>query len=325
MNNTRIRGLLVASAAALVLAGCGGGDDESSPVSDGGLTPVSTHVMPIVDSALFYVALEEGYFEDHGLDVSFEETLQGGAVTIPAVTSGESDFGFSNSPALITAYTNGLDLPIIADASASNGNPDRDTAGVVVAADSDIESIADLAGRQVAVNTLNSIQDTSIRAAVTEEGADPDTIEFAEVPFPDQIGAITNGDVEAGYMAEPFVTLAEDAGLRYLGSPHAVISPAQNISVFFTSRTFAEENPQIVEAFAAAISDAASLSQEDPDAVREVLSTYMDITPEVQAALVLPAFPESLTEDEIQFQIDLLAGESIIPESFPAADIIVVP
>ena len=86
MKKRGIRGSLIAAAAAslLVLTSCGGGDDaptdtEQEAAQDGGeLTQISVGVIPIVDVAPIYLGVQEGIFEEHGLDV--ELTLaQGGA------------------------------------------------------------------------------------------------------------------------------------------------------------------------------------------------------------------------------------------------------
>ncbi|MGC5614783.1 ABC transporter substrate-binding protein [Georgenia sp. Z1491] len=315
----------LAAVTAAVLAACGG-DGEASSTSESptegadGLTDITVQVMPIVDTAPFHLGLEQGIFEEHGLDITFDSTNQGGAVTIPGVTSGDYDFGFSNSPALITGVSNGLPLTIVANASSSNGDPDGDTAGIIVPPDSDITSPADLAGRSVAVNTLNSIGDTSVRATVNGDGGDGSTIEFVELAFPDAPNAVLNGDVDAAWVVEPFVTIARNAGLTYLTSPYVGADPNLNIAVYFTSQQLADENPELVQAFADAMHEAQAYAQDNPDEVRDVMGTYTEIDEDVRAEVTLPAFHDDVTAEEIQTVIDMLAEQGVVPESFPAED-----
>lgn len=97
MKKFKIRSSLVAAAAAslLVLTSCGGGDEEApadsqQDAADGELTEVSIGVIPIVDVAPIYLGVQEGIFEEHGLDVDLT-LAQGGAAIIPAVMSGDFD------------------------------------------------------------------------------------------------------------------------------------------------------------------------------------------------------------------------------------------
>lgn len=96
----------------LTMAACGGDDAESPQgggAEGGGLEAVTVGVIPIVDVAPVYLGQDQGFFEECGLDVSLE-TGQGGAAIVPAVVSGESQFGFSNITSLLLAASEGLPL-----------------------------------------------------------------------------------------------------------------------------------------------------------------------------------------------------------------------
>lgn len=91
MKKLGLRGSFAAAAAAglLVLTSCGGGEEAPAggdeAAQDGGLTEVSIGVIPIVDVAPIYLGVQEGIFEEHGLDV--ELTLaQGGCCDHPGRT-----------------------------------------------------------------------------------------------------------------------------------------------------------------------------------------------------------------------------------------------
>ncbi|WP_406019719.1 ABC transporter substrate-binding protein [Nocardioides sp. NBC_00850] len=89
------RGLATALVLAmpLALSACGG---ESADESAGGATEITVGVIPIVDVAPIYLGVEKGFFKEEGLDVNLE-LAQGGAAIIPAVASGQYQFGFSNT------------------------------------------------------------------------------------------------------------------------------------------------------------------------------------------------------------------------------------
>src|SRR5690606_30019149 len=140
------------------------------------LTPIKVGVIPIIDVAAAYLAVEQGFFEEEGLDVSLE-LAQGGAAIVPAVVSGEYQFGFSNVTSLLLAVNNGVPIKAVASGLFTTG-VEPDFGGVAVPAGSDITSAADLVGKTVAVNTLNNIGDSTIRHVVEEAGGDPMAVNF---------------------------------------------------------------------------------------------------------------------------------------------------
>lgn len=59
-----------------------------------------------------YVAIEEGYFEEEGLDLTLV-TGFGADKTMTAVLSGEADIGFMGAEASVYAYQEGANDPVV--------------------------------------------------------------------------------------------------------------------------------------------------------------------------------------------------------------------
>src|SRR5699024_7519862 len=167
----------VATAGLLALSACGGSSDDAA---DGELTPVEVGVIPIGDVASIYVGQQEGIFEEHGIDLTLTQA-QGGAAIVPGVQSGDLDFGYSNVTSLVMARSQGLPIQIVATGPQTTGSADEDFAAVMVAPDSGIESVTDLEGKTLAVNTLNNIFDSVISSGLEQEGGDPEQVEFVEM------------------------------------------------------------------------------------------------------------------------------------------------
>jgi NitT/TauT family transport system substrate-binding protein len=92
-----------------------------------------------------YVAEQEGYFEDRGLDVEIT-AYQGGGAATEALVAGEADI-ISYTPAgVAVSRSRGIEQRII-----GAGLPTSTGWSVQVRADSDIDSVEDLAGRQVGI------------------------------------------------------------------------------------------------------------------------------------------------------------------------------
>src|SRR5699024_8531048 len=138
-----------------------------------------------------YLGIEEGIFEKHGLDV--EPTVaQGGAAIIPGVESGDFDFGFSNVTSLILGKSQGLPIKIVAPGPQTTGKVNEDYASIMVAQESDITSVKDLADKRVAVNTLNNITDTLLKEAMHQAGGDPESMDLVEVAYPEMPSMLEN-------------------------------------------------------------------------------------------------------------------------------------
>ncbi|GHH74957.1 aliphatic sulfonate ABC transporter substrate-binding protein [Promicromonospora soli] len=293
-------------AAALVLAACGtsssGGSEGAA--AGGELTPVTVGVIPIVDVAPIYLGVQTGIFEDHGLDVTLE-LAEGGAAIVPAVVSGEYQFGFSNVTSLLVASSEGLPLKVVAPGDFSTGKPGKDFSAVVAPADSDITSAADLAGKTVAVNSLKNIGDTTIRNVVDAAGGDPQAVAFVEMGFPDMPAAVAAGQVDAAWVVEPHLTRAVDKGAKIVSSNFVATDPDLLIAAYFTSDEVIAQDPETVDAFTEAIQESLRYATEHPDETRAVLDTYTEIDPVVRSVMFMPRFAPDLDTAYLQVVADL--------------------
>ena len=320
----RMTTALAAASSLALLAACSGGGDtggDGATAGSGGtatggsgeLTPVTVGVLPIVDTAAIWLGVDQGIFEDHGLDVELE-LAQGGAAVVPAVVSGEYQFGFSNVVSLLLAGSQGLPLKMVAPGNFSTGDPESDIGAVLTMPDSGIEGPADLAGKTVAVNTLNTIGDVTVREVVEKAGGDPSGISFVEMGFPDMPAALAGGQVDAAWILEPFRTIAMDQGAEVVTHNFADVDPEMMIAAYFTTSQFAESDPETVESFTAAMEESLTYAEENSEAAREILSTYTEIDPAVQEKMVMPRFSPDINRDSVQTLADLALKYGLVSE-----------
>jgi NitT/TauT family transport system substrate-binding protein len=283
-----------------LLAACGGDDSGSaSPGSTSGDTEVkkvAVGVIPIIDVAPLYLGIEKGFFSSRGLEVT-PKLAQGGAAIVPAVLAGEDQFGFSNVVSLMTAREKGVPLVTVAAGASSTGDPAKDVNAVLVGKGSTLKSAADLAGKKVAINSLNNIGDTTIKTAVEKAGGDPNAVKFVEMPFPDMPGQLASGKIDAAWESEPFRSAIIGAGGRILFDNLTETYPKLQIATYFTSEQLKAKDPKMVEDFVAAMNESLEYATANPDEARAVLSTYTKLTPELAAKVVLPAWPTELDQE----------------------------
>jgi NitT/TauT family transport system substrate-binding protein len=297
--------------AALLAAACGSGSSGSSSDSASGPTKIKVGVIPIVDVAPIYLGIKQGFFKAENLDVSLE-TAQGGAAIVPGVVSGQYQFGFSNTTSLLLASSQGLPLKVVSAGNATTGDKTKDFGGVIVKADSPIKTAADLAGRKVAVNTLKNINTTTINKVVRDAGGDPSTIKYVELPFPDIAAAVAKGDVDAGQVVEPFLTIASGQGDRIVAANYAGTDPNLMVGMYFTSQTYASKNSKVVSGFTAAMAKSLEYASSHSDEARAILATYTKLDPTVQKTLVLPKWPATVDRSSVQVLSDLAAKDGLI-------------
>lgn len=323
-------GLTAAAAASLLaLTACGSGDpssegdetDGATGAESGELTSIEVGVIPIVDVAPIYLGVEEGIFEEHGLDLTLTQA-QGGAAIVPAVQSGDMDFGFSNMTSLVISASRGLGMELVAAGPQTTGNADDDFSAVLVPEDSEVESLEDLAGQRVAVNTLNNINDTVLREGMNQAGADPQSLELTEVGFPEMPGQLEAGNVDAVMAVEPFKTIIAQTGAREVYAPYA--EPIEDLTVagYFASTDMVEQDSELVDSFVSAMKESQQFAEENPEMVREILPEYTTLDPEIIEELTIAKFPQEINTDSVQRIIDISLETGLIENEITLDDLL---
>ncbi|MQA13259.1 MAG: nitrate ABC transporter substrate-binding protein [Pseudonocardiaceae bacterium] len=295
---------------AFALAGCGGSGQGGAAA---GPQTIRVGVIPIVDVAPVYLGMQRGFFEESGLNLELSSG-QGGAAIIPGVVGGSLDIGFGNNTSLVLAASKGLPLQVIASGVYSTGERGEDYVELLVGDDSPIRSAADLAGKTVAVNTLQNLGDTSVRDSVRDAGGDPEAVRFVEMPFPNMNAALAGGEVDAIWQVEPFLALAKAQGHRVIASPLVDTKPDLMVSTFFTTEQYAGQNADVVNRFKSAIDRSLTYAQQHPDEVRRIIPSYLDVPPEVAAEMVLPTWDPRIDRETFDVLVDLGTRDGLLEE-----------
>ena len=108
MKGKWLTGALVLAMAAVTLAGCGAKDETKEKVEQVTLNEVAHSIF----YAPQYVAIEEGYFADEGIDLTLM-TGFGADKVLTAMISGEADIGFMGAEATVYAYLEGTADPVV--------------------------------------------------------------------------------------------------------------------------------------------------------------------------------------------------------------------
>ena len=297
-------------------------EDDAAEGDDGELTPITVGILPIADLAPLYHAIDEGYFEEEGLDVTME-IGQGGAALVPAVINDDYQFAFGNYISLMLARQNNVPVTIVQNIVDGAESPDRGTNALLVAPDSGVEDVSGLAGKTFAVSTLNNIGEVNIRTTLRNSGVDDSEIEFVEVPFPDMNGAVEAGTVDVSWVPEPFVTLGESAGLVNIVDPMYGTMPSMPLAGMFAADEWLAENPDLADAFVSALRR--GLADASDDAAMQAAIVANTQTPEDLAGVIaLANWNPDLDTDKLA-ETGALAVEYGILDAEPDMETLVWP
>jgi NitT/TauT family transport system substrate-binding protein len=310
MLRTRLIALFAVTALAASAAGCGGSDDSSDNGSAGsGPDKVKVGVIPIVDVAPIYLGKAKGFFTKQNIDLSLEQA-QGGAAIVPAVVSGQYQFGFSNVVSLMLGQSKNVPIKAVANGNNATADPAKDFSGLIVK-DPAITRPKDLEGKTVASNTLKNIVDTSVKDLVRKDGGDPSKVKFVEIGFPDMAAALDANRVQAIFVVEPFLAAAKAKGWKTIGS-FAAVSPNLQISAYFTSAQLLGEKADLAKRFTAAMKESLTYADAHPDEVRQIVTTYTTIKAEAAAQMTLPKFSPDMDKTSLDTMSSILVQEGLL-------------
>ena len=209
------------TAAVLVLAGCASGSGAADDGGDAeGLTPVKLQLQWFAQAqfAGYYAALDQGFFEDEGLDV---EIVEGGADIVPqdVLASGDVDYAISWVPKVLGSIEQGANITDVAQIF------ERSATLQVAMADSGIDGPEDLAGKKV--GSWGYGNEWELFAGMKDAGVDPGDIELIQQAF--DMNGFLSGDIDAAQAmtyneyAQVLETVNPDTGELYQPEDLSVI------------------------------------------------------------------------------------------------------
>lgn len=291
LTRSALVGLAALMAAGLVACSGGGSTEPTGDASGGSeIQEVTAGVIPVTDAGPIVMGLADGIWEDNGLDLTLE-TANASPNIISAVMSGDYQIGYGGVTAVFQAVENGIDLVVIAAASATSDDPEAGINDILVMPDSGLETAADLEGKKVAVNALGGYVQLLAQIAIKAEGGDPAAVEWVELPIPDQPAALANGTIDAFVAGEPFGTLGRDEGYVTLANPHALLSDTAVVAgVWYANRAEVEANPEYYAQIVTAIDESNALALSDDAGLRAAIAEFTGVDPALAERIRLGSY-----------------------------------
>ncbi|MGN8631043.1 ABC transporter substrate-binding protein [Blautia sp. HCP3S3_G3] len=223
-----------------------------------------------------YVAIEEGYFQDEGLEMTLV-TGFGADKVLTAVLSGEADIGFMGAEASIYAYQEGATDPVINFAQLTQ------RAGNFLVAREEMPDFEweDIKGRFVLGGRKGGMPEMVFEYILKQHGIDPETdLEIDQsIDFGSTAAAFSGGLGEFSVEFEPAATALEQEGAGYVVASLGVDSGYVPYTSYSAKTSFMEEHPDVMQKFT--------------NALQRGMNYVQDHTPEEIAEVIAPQFPET--------------------------------
>ena len=263
--------LLVLSLTAGVLGGCGKSGAKSE-----GLTRVTLNeVAHSIFYAPMYVAIEEGYFEQEGIEIELV-TGFGADKTMTAVLTGEADIGFMGSESTIYTYAGGTQDYVVNFAQLTQ------RAGNFLVSREPVDNFTwdMLKGKTVLGGRAGGMPEMVFEYILRKNNIDPAEVDIDQsIDFGSTAAAFSGGDAQFTVEFEPHATALETKGDGYVVASLGEDSGYVPYTAFSARKSYLDEHGDTVQAFT--------------DALQKGMDFVQSHTPQEIAQVIAPQFAET--------------------------------
>jgi NitT/TauT family transport system substrate-binding protein len=270
-------GVVAALLASCAMVGCSGSDDEpAAQGSDAGDDTISVAFQPATESLAVLSQLNAfagGFFEDEGLDVTYNTPIPNAAQAAQSVTT-SADIAIVGSTGVLPAIAAGRD--VVSVAVITKGPTTQvtlrddviDRLGVDADAPID-ERVEALEGLTLALPQPGSTTDVAVRQALSAYGIDADEdMTIRPITEPSALVTAMREEQVDGFAFSPPTSVQPVAeGYASVWLTLSDVPELQELPWIdvVTSKSFLEENPEAVERFLRALVSAANDLEENAD------------------------------------------------------------
>ena len=220
--------------------------------------------------APMYVAIEEGYFAEEGIDLELV-TAFGADKVMTAVLSGEADIGFMGSESSIYTYNEGAKDFVVNFAQLTQ------RAGNFLVAREEITDFKweDLKGTNVLGGRKGGMPQMVFEYILKQNNIDPATdLEINQsIDFGSTAAAFSEGQGDYTVEFEPHATSLEEAGKGYVVASLGEDSGYVPYTAFSAKGSYIKEHPEIIQSFTNALQKGMDYVQaHSPEEIAEIIA-----------------------------------------------------
>lgn len=244
-----------------------------------------------IDQIGLPIALERGFFEKYGLDVTIARPYATGVDALNALQAGESEIVQVGVP-MIGAVLRGMDLVALGNYSGNATKAGSDATMAIIAREGSgivKGDLSTLKGKKIAAS-FGTINHLYILATLEKAGLKPDDVTLVNTPPPDMTVALLAKGIDAfsGWDPWPIVAGKDVPGAVEIIRGGDVIS---YIGFNVALRPWVQANGETIEKFLAAVSEADQWMRKNPKQAAQVATRW------------IPGLKQDVAEAAMQFNI----------------------
>ena len=255
-----------------VLAGCRNDGEGEGKIQKVTLNEVAHSIF----YAPQYVAIENGYFEQEGIDLELV-TGYGADKTMAAVISGDAQIGFMGAEASVYAYLEGANDPVVNFAQGTQ------RAGNFLVAREEMPDFQwnDLKGKKVLGGRKGGMPEMVFEYILKKNNIDPaiDLEIDQSIDFGSTAAAFAGGQGDFTVEFEPSATALENENSGYVVASLGVDSGYVPYTSYSAKTSYMKKHPEIIQKFT--------------DALQKGVDYVNSHTPEEIAQVIKPQFKEN--------------------------------
>ncbi len=302
-----------------LLTGC------SAPKKSQDITKVTLNeVAHSIFYAPMYVAIEEGYFKEEGIDLTLV-TGFGADKTMTAVLSGEADIGFMGPETTVYTYNEGAQDYVVNFAQLTQ------RAGNFLVAREEIPDFkwTDLKGKEVLGGRKGGMPEMVFEYILKQNNIDPskDLSIDQSIDFGSTAAAFSGGKGDFSVEFEPGATSLELEGDGYVIASLGVDSGYVPYTAFSAKSEYMEKNPDVIQKFTNALQKGMDyVTGHTPEEIAKAIAPQFKETDAQTLTTIVKRYYEQDTwkgnlvfeEDSYQLLLDILsdAGELTASPSY---------
>ena len=280
-------------------------------------TSLKMGLLPILDILPFYVADQNGYFEEEGISVEFVP-VKSAQDRDALMQAGEID-GMLND-LISTGLFNRDEVQIKIVASARRAYPESPQFRVLAAPDGDISASSDLAGVPVGISQNTVIEYITDRL-LEAEGLTPEQIEIVEVSaIPVRFEQLMANQIQAATLPDPLGQGAMAGGAILVVDDSQHTEYSQSVLSFSTEAI--EAKPTTIKKFLKAWNRAVQDLNSNPEQFSDLLIEKGRVPESIQGSYQMPPFPKGEVPSQSEWQdvVDWLLEKGLIDQPIDYQD-----
>ncbi len=245
-----------------------GGTASSAPRAT---TELRLLTLPIANALPLDLGVQKGYFSQQGITFK-KTTLQSGNDVVLAMGNNNGDIAYAGFVPMMIGATSGIPLQLLAASEVEGTSVSDNWQNILVKGSSSIHTPQDLRGKTVAVNALKGVGEIMIRAAFEKLGMSSSAARLTAIPFPQMRAALNNGQVDAVWTPEPFLSQILSDGGRSVMAPGPVLGRYFPIGGYAAKPSWISANKGLAQRFRTAMNRSLVYAQSHPDEIRALLA-----------------------------------------------------